>query len=435
MSTSNNASGVGITDPGEFARRSAAAIPDFNPYDALGIPAAAYTIDEVNQHFRRAQRHIVRASASAPAFPSRVDVNTARDYLLEVAARPAQRQRASYSRWESKPRTFYGELEIGDPGVFVSRATPRATPTPSPSGNGPRPSPRRPPGDPFWTPPPRPPRPPPRRRSRQQDRRSNSPKRSPPPTTPGSGTGAGTGTPGSARDGDFSGYTRRERTPPFGTSARNPYTVDDDDDEDDDEMPPPPTPTPSGTGTGSGTGAGRPSRARNAPPPPFAPFGFGRQAPPPPPPASPFGFTRPPTSGTGTGTPPPAPTPVSTSGTGTGTPPPSASMPRENRSTGATRARASPIANPVTGERIIVGTWAASPHAIPNAVVAIFDVRGRLNFRITNTTTTGAPVPAPTSTATSIRGINFRPPYAGLDLNALRVMINDHLHLPHEKRP
>ncbi|KFY02519.1 hypothetical protein V490_00477 [Pseudogymnoascus sp. VKM F-3557] len=267
MSTSKNTSGVGITDLGEFAHWSTTAIPNFNPYDALGIPIATYTIDKC----------------------------------------------------------------------------------------------------------------------------------SPPPTTPGSGTSAGTSILGFAHDGDFLGYTHCECTPPFGISAYNPYIVNN---EDNDKMPPPPTPTPSSTSIGSGTSIGQPLRVHNAPPPLFALFGFGRQVPPPL--VSPFGFTCPPTSSTSTSILPPL-----------------ASMPRENQSIGATCTYASPIANPVTSEYIIVRTWATSPYTIPNAVVAIFDVRGRLNFCITNTTTTGVLVLALTLIVTSIRGINFYPPYTRLDLNAL----------------
>jgi hypothetical protein len=174
---SNNASGIGITDPNEFARRPTTAAPTFNPYDALGIPAATYTRDEISAAFRRAHMHLGRATAT-PSFPSRVDINVAREYLVEVTARRVGRQNAVAATWSSRPRTFFAERGLGGTDVFEAAATPTATPSRS------RP-----------TPPPR--------RSRSPLR---TPPNRPPPQNPYSG------------EGNFSGYTSRTRTPPPGSS-------------------------------------------------------------------------------------------------------------------------------------------------------------------------------------------------------------------------
>lgn len=437
---SNNAAGIGITNPNEFARRAAASEPNFNPYDALGIPVRAYTTAEIGAAFRQAQRHLHRATAP-PAFPSMAEVNTARDYVHDVASRTIPRQTQAFARWARLPRTFFGELDVGAPGVFRPRPPPAPAPSPraapSPRGGGPsRPRPRREPGDPFYTPPRRPERPPPRRRSRPRGsespemrpppRRSNSPARSPPRTrsragdntTPntnpqgdrrtGDRSGDASGytrrerTPpmGSGRrEGDSSGYTRRERTPPLGATAQNPHAIPSDDDDD----APPPTPTPSTRGA--------PLPRRPQQPPPHRSGGIF-SGPPPPPPTF--------------GAPPPTPS-------GSGPSPPL----RENRSTGGTRARAAPVANPILRDEIIVGTWAhaTTGGAGANAVVGVFDRRGHLNFRIVSRTMAGAPTPAPTGTSVSLHNISLRPPYASLDLAQLRTMIDQHIRLPRDQRP
>ena len=336
------------------------------------------------------------------------EVNNARDYLVEVTARPSQRQRGAYSAWVGVPRTFFGELELGAPGVFVPCATPTRTTAAGAgagAGAGARP-PRGPPryrqsGDPFYTPPRRGPRPAPRRRTTRSGPAAPETPPAPPPPTPRADA-----------TGNSSGYTRRERTPPLGASARNPFEVSDEEMEDSDseDSPPPPyTPTPAGQGGGAGAGAthgrggGRPPSTRPPPPPSFS---------------SPAGA-----AGTGAG-----------AGAGAGSPPSSG---RTSRSTGPTRMRASPIAEPVLGDEIVVGTWAHSPAggAGPNAVVAVFDRRGRLNYRVVARTTAGVPVPAPTGTSTSLPRINLRWPYAGLDPIRLRALIDQHLRLPRDQRP
>ena len=466
---SKNATGKGIDDPKEFTQRPAAAIPDFNPYDAVGIPTAAYTTEQLGQRFRRAHSHLLRAmaTASAPAFPTRADINSARDYLREVTAKAPERQRGCYRRWEGKPRTFFGELEIGAPGVFVPRAAtpPRATPTPTrgPSRPAPAPRQRRPAreedDDPFYTPPPRPSRPPPRRRDRDhhERRRSDSPVRSPPRTrshsragatptpgaTPASATPTGAtpssdrtgdfsgytrrertpppGTSTSSRDGDRSGYTRRERTPPLGATAQNPHTITSDDSDVSDHAPPTPSPAPPPPGGGGGRENIFQSRGSHGM--------FGASArprpprPPGPPPPPPRRQTAPP------------PTPRSGGGGGSGTPP----LPTMgSRSAGSPGMRMAPVENPVLGDEVVVGTWAHAPlggGAIPNAVVAVFDRRGRLNFRIVARTIGGNAVPAPNGTSVALSSINLRWPYAGWDPTRLRAMIDQHIRLPRNQRP
>ena len=86
------------------------ATPDFKQYDALGTSVGVYERDEPNQHFRLAQRHLVRAGSDRPAFPDSAEVNSARNFLLVVSSSSRQRQIATYQQWECEPRTFFGEL-------------------------------------------------------------------------------------------------------------------------------------------------------------------------------------------------------------------------------------------------------------------------------------------------------------------------------------
>ncbi|KFZ18702.1 hypothetical protein V501_01073 [Pseudogymnoascus sp. VKM F-4519 (FW-2642)] len=113
---SNNASGMGI-DPKDIAKRSSAKVPDINPYDALGIPVAAYNgPDIIRSHYRTAQRHLLRAAANPPAFPTMTQVNVARDYLVEKSVESQATQRDSHFRqWAREPQTFFGDRQQGDP--------------------------------------------------------------------------------------------------------------------------------------------------------------------------------------------------------------------------------------------------------------------------------------------------------------------------------
>jgi hypothetical protein len=82
-----------------------------------------------------------------------------------------------------------------------------------------------------------------------------------------------------------------------------------------------------------------------------------------------------------------------------------------------------------------VGTWRRSQAQPRNAVIARFDRRGRLNYRIVARGVQGQAVAALMATSTSLPDINLRPPYAGLSADALRVMIDQHLRLPRNQRP
>lgn len=106
-----------------------------------------------------------------------------------------------------------------------------------------------------------------------------------------------------------------------------------------------------------------------------------------------------------------------------------------NRSTSRTR-RATAIANPVTNERIIVGTWIdANGNATTNAVAAGFDAYGRFQYRIIAQDLNGRYIAAPTATATNFNRITLRPAYARMDHNTLRLVCDQHLRLPRNQRP
>ena len=67
----------------------------------------------------------------------------------------------------------------------------------------------------------------------------------------------------------------------------------------------------------------------------------------------------------------------------------------------------SSIPNPITNERITIGTWANATGVTPNAVVAGFDACGRMFYYIVNIDLQGNPVTAPTATVTRFKDINF----------------------------
>jgi hypothetical protein len=94
------------------------------------------------------------------------------------------------------------------------------------------------------------------------------------------------------------------------------------------------------------------------------------------------------------------------------------------------------IPNPITNDRITVGTWAnATAAATPNAVVAGFDSRGRIFYRITNEDLHGNSVAAPTATATRFEQINFRAPYQNMTADQVRTTVDAHLRLNPFMRP
>ena len=83
------------------------------------------------------------------------------------------------------------------------------------------------------------------------------------------------------------------------------------------------------------------------------------------------------------------------------------------------------MANPVLDTEIIVGTWCRSTNAQrPNAVIARFDRRGRLNYRVISRTINNEVLPAPTATSTSIPDIILRQPYAGLTPDEIRILLD-----------
>ena len=87
------------------------------------------------------------------------------------------------------------------------------------------------------------------------------------------------------------------------------------------------------------------------------------------------------------------------------------------------------------GERIIVGTWANAMSATANAVVAGFDARGRLFYRIVNEDALGNRTAAPTATATRFEYINFRAAYQNMTADQVRTAVDQHLRLNAFQRP
>ena len=104
------------------------------------------------------------------------------------------------------------------------------------------------------------------------------------------------------------------------------------------------------------------------------------------------------------------------------------------RSGGGSR-RNAPIPNPVLNERVTVGEWRHSVGATANAVVAGFDARGRIFYRVVNLDLQGNQVAAPTATATRFEDINFRAVYQNLDAAGLRAVVDTHLRLNPYQRP
>jgi hypothetical protein len=106
-----------------------------------------------------------------------------------------------------------------------------------------------------------------------------------------------------------------------------------------------------------------------------------------------------------------------------------------NRSGGNGSSRNAAIVNPVTNDTINVGTWRNAIAASPNAVVAGFDVRGRMFYRIIRQDATGNPVSAPTATSTRFEDIIFRGPYQNMNAATVRVAVDRHLRLQAFQRP
>jgi len=295
----------------DIATASAANATPFNPFDALGVPAEQMTKEQINQHFRRASLHLVRATAT-PLFPTQAEINAARDYLRDAAATP--RMARAVATWGLHRQTFFADLEVGSPNVFTAtRATVRAGPAPIPVSA-----------------------------SSTRGQASN-PKK---------------------RKGQASVFATASATP--GSSQANPVNLDDDEEDEEvldrgDDKGQSLTVGGAG-GTAGGTG-GIPTRSRRA----------------------------------------------------------------AKRSSGRS-ARAVPVVNADPTLEIVVGEWRGSTGTPRNAVIARFDGRGRLNFRIVaRGYGTNQSVPGPTATATATGSIDFMGPYAGMTYEDIRACLTQQL--------
>lgn len=309
MATSNNASGIGITDPNEFSRAATATATNFNPFDALGIAPGILTPAVLTSAYRRAHGHLHRA-ATAPAFPTAAEVNAARDHLAPLVGAP-NRMAPVIATWSTAPRTFFAELALGTVGVFTA---PSATAAPA------------------------------------------------------------------------AGATASAAPAGPSSNVSDPIIISSDEDsnndaDDDDDMPDAPAPPPQGPSHAT------PNRPRAAAPNPA--------------------------------------TPSTPSGSGGGS---ATATPTSNRSAGGSRRNTRVAHVNLDNNTITVGTWRLSPaNANANAVVAVWDRLGRLNYRITAQDINGNAVMAPTATAVGFQNINFMAPYNGMSPNEVRNRLNHDL--------
>jgi hypothetical protein len=108
----------------------------FNPFDALGVPAAAMTTEDIATAWRRAHCHLARVAANPPLFPTAAEVNAARDYLRDATA-STYSMATAVNTWASHARTFFGERDFGHATAFTATAaTPTAGPPPMPASSG-----------------------------------------------------------------------------------------------------------------------------------------------------------------------------------------------------------------------------------------------------------------------------------------------------------
>jgi hypothetical protein len=411
----------------------------FNPFAALGLNPATATEDMLQPAYRRAMRHrhegvVLRYPATAGSFPSQTEVQLAYDYLRA----PYQLGRARAEWAHGHQDVFFPLLERGDPQVFRP-AAPTAARTATASGYN------------FdartYSPPPR--------DVRRQSGRATAPAAGPgsspnepfevddeeeedtataglrpnPYTQPRRRHTAGPSRPSKAR--------RTAATGP-GSCASSPMEVEDEEDEED------------------AAATARPGlfeRARR----PYAPATASpgsdymemddeeeddeddeeddeeeEEEPATPTPRQPRRHQLPASSSAAATA---ASNVVAAAATAAATPHASRRpRPAANRSGGSSRRNAS-VANPITGERITVGEWAGAGGARRNAVVAGFDARGRIFYRITNEDRLGAPMHAPTATATRFEDVFFRAPYRGMDAAGVRATVDAHLRLPPHQRP
>jgi hypothetical protein len=406
--------------------------PNFNPFAALGLDPTTATQDSLRNAYFQSLRHrhettTIRLPATAGFFPLWREVIEAYEYLKGLTFYGF---RNTCTEWARKHRVRFNPLlPVGDPGVFVNTtatATPSRPPLTTPSNNGSVPrsnfstsssSSYRPSGrggyssgGSSYQP----------RATRQNPQLKKADTRARNSNRP-SGSGAGAGTPGSQED-------------PFVLSSS------------DDESDGPTTPTPKGPTTPtpksrsrlynfSSGGGHTTTNSRQSRPYSFSGAGGTSSAN-----AASGGSGGPASGGT-----------TSASGAhraslrsrrgGRST----SLGPRGGRSTlsgsGGRRSsgdstRFTPIANPVTNDRITVGTWANATAANANTVVAGFDTRGRVFYRITNRDLNGNPVPrGPTATTTRFEDINFRAPYRNMDASEVRLAVDRHLRMNAFQRP
>ncbi len=365
--------------PYEPAEAAPVTATDFNPFAALGLHPATATSANLRPNFLQAMRHrhegtIARFPATANFFPSQVEVQQAYDYLSAPNCLAI-----AASNWVKEHHAvFFPHEDLGSTEAFLATATRFSATT----GAGPC-TPNRPTS------------------------------RAPGPSTghatgpstgraTGSSTGPTTGSSFHPSPGGFSSGPRKSRrttatgagsSPATGATADNPLTLSSISSDDE---------------TGPNLGNGSPTPA-------------------------PITLRSRPSAPTATGGPPPG-TVGRPAGRARARAGARAAARTANRSSGSSVRNAS-ITNPITNDRIIVGEWAHATAATPNAVVAGFDIRGRLFYRITNEDLNGGTVPAPIATATSFQDVNFRLPYQGMSANQVRIAVDQHLRLPAFSRP
>jgi hypothetical protein len=410
---------------------------DFNPFAALGLDAATANLSMVRPAFLRSLRHrhestIIRFPATANAFPSQVQVQQAYDYL--TANGNGTRIEHARARWAAvHVDVFFPTFPPGHDNVF--RAVPASA---APSGSG------------------------------ASGARAASASAAAPGARATSGAAFGAGAHAASASGGPStpagfGSARPFGRPPFGSSGSSGFhhsgsargsrarassgfaerptksartsgtgfgsspatgsshasgTADDPvtfSDEDDQAPPVSPTPGPRPRPFAAPRAASAASASAGAAPPPV-----------------PAGPAPPPRNASATvARPAPAPGPV---GAATGAAA-AARGPRGGNRSGGNATRNVSVVNPVTDQRVTVGTWSLSVGATPNAVVAGFDARGRIFYRITNLDLNGHTVVAPTATATRFEDVDFRGPYQGMDATAVRAAVDRDVRLPAHQRP
>jgi hypothetical protein len=379
---------------------------DFNTFAALGLQPATATQTDLRPAFFHAIRHrhenvTARHTASANLFLSQVQVQTAYDYLtagtqfFSVAVNQWTRGHQDiFHPWLpiGNVDVFSTDVEAANAPEFFARALASAASSASASGSHPCPAASAPASSPGGG----------SASAHAESSTDGSSRRS---TPYGSGTRTQPWTVDSSSDDDDS---TQDDSSIDGSSPDDDLSSDDDLSEDDDlsndddagkEGSPTPTPAPSTL-----------PRRRSCPY--FFSFVTSNAS----------SFVGPSAGAT-------RPTPSPSAGAAKAA---SASRVggRANRNIGRSRRNAY-TPKPVLGVRIVVGKWLWSP----NAVVASFDARGRIFYRITKRDIKGMHVGAPSITAISFHEIIPRLPYQNLNAAQLRHTIDAHLRLRPKNRP